>query len=146
VSGNQRAILWSEALITWSEALITKSPLKCNPERASFNNPGGFLLSHAVARAVPSAPRGLTSVFGMGTGVTLSTQPPENFSKTIFGLGTLIFAFVNARLNLSSCVDFKDQRSKFKDQISFGSGDLAVGRANNLMLAQLDRPKPALRN
>jgi hypothetical protein len=42
------------------------------------NNPGGFLLSHAVARAVPSAPRGLTSVFGMGTGVTLSTQPPEN--------------------------------------------------------------------
>ncbi len=43
-----------------------------------FNNPGGFLLSHAVARAVPSAPRGLTSVFGMGTGVTLSTQPPEN--------------------------------------------------------------------
>src|SRR5258706_2868839 len=43
-----------------------------------LNNPGGFLLSHAVARAVPSAPRGLTSVFGMGTGVTLSTQPPEN--------------------------------------------------------------------
>src|SRR5215471_13124707 len=43
-----------------------------------INNPGGFLLSHAVARAVPSAPRGLTSVFGMGTGVALSTQPPEN--------------------------------------------------------------------
>jgi hypothetical protein len=43
------------------------------------NNPGGFLLSHTVARAVPSAPRGLTSVFGMGTGVTLSTQPPENW-------------------------------------------------------------------
>jgi hypothetical protein len=60
-----------------------KSPLKFNPERASMNNPGGFLLSHAVARAVPSAPRGLTSVFGMGTGVTLSTEPPENF----FGSG-----------------------------------------------------------
>ena len=43
-----------------------------------INNPGGFLLSHTVARAVPSAPRGLTSVFGMGTGVALSTQPPEN--------------------------------------------------------------------
>jgi hypothetical protein len=43
-----------------------------------LNNPGGFLLSHAVAHAVPSAPRGLTSVFGMGTGVALSTQPPEN--------------------------------------------------------------------
>ena len=46
-----------------------------------LNNPGGFLLSHAVAHAVPSAPRGLTSVFGMGTGVTLSTEPPENFFK-----------------------------------------------------------------
>ena len=45
-----------------------------------FDNPGGFLLSHTVARAVPSAPRGLTSVFGMGTGVTLATQPPENYN------------------------------------------------------------------
>src|SRR3954463_9254828 len=48
----------------------------------SINNPGGFLLSHTVARAVPSAPRGLTSVFGMGTGVALSTQPPENLFRT----------------------------------------------------------------
>src|SRR5437762_12245164 len=51
--------------------------------RASINNPGGFLLSHAVARAVPSAPRGLTSVFGMGTGVALSTQPPENLNAGV---------------------------------------------------------------
>ena len=43
-----------------------------------INNPGDFLLSHTVTRAVPSAPAGLTSVFGMGTGVTLSTKPPEN--------------------------------------------------------------------
>ena len=34
--------------------------------------PGGDLLSHTVTRAVPSALRGLTSVFGMGTGVTPS--------------------------------------------------------------------------
>ena len=46
--------------------------------RASSNNPGDFLLSHAVTRAVPSAPAGLTSVFGMGTGVTLPTKSPEN--------------------------------------------------------------------
>ena len=32
--------------------------------------PGGDLLSHAVSRGVPSALEGLTSVFGMGTGVT----------------------------------------------------------------------------
>src|SRR5829696_8882771 len=47
-----------------------------------LNNPGDFLLSHAVSRAVPSAPAGLTSVFGMGTGVTLPTKSPENFSKS----------------------------------------------------------------
>ena len=35
------------------------------------NNAGSDLLSHTVSRAVPSAVAGLTSVFGMGTGVTL---------------------------------------------------------------------------
>ena len=34
-------------------------------------NPGSDLLSHALTHAVPSAVAGLTSVFGMGTGVTL---------------------------------------------------------------------------
>ena len=33
--------------------------------------PGSDLLSHKVALAVPSAVAGLTSVFGMGTGVAL---------------------------------------------------------------------------
>src|SRR6266403_6303291 len=56
----------------------TRKPAQVTLSGLRSNNPGGFLLSHAVARAVPSAPRGLTSVFGMGTGVTLSTQPPEN--------------------------------------------------------------------
>src|SRR3989304_5991562 len=35
--------------------------------------PGSVLPSHPVTRAVPSALEGLTSVFGMGTGVS----PPE---------------------------------------------------------------------
>jgi hypothetical protein len=34
--------------------------------------PGDDLLSHTVTRAVPSALKGLTSVFGKGTGVTPS--------------------------------------------------------------------------
>src|SRR6185369_10870081 len=56
-------------------------------ERALLNNPGDFLLSHTVTRAVPSAPAGLTSVFGMGTGVTLPTESPENFLRSqIFNL------------------------------------------------------------
>ena len=39
---------------------------------------GLVLLSHTAARAVPSALKGLTSVFGMGTGVALSLTRPEN--------------------------------------------------------------------
>ena len=38
---------------------------------------GGDLLSRAVTSQVPSALKGLTSVFGMGTGVTPSSLPPE---------------------------------------------------------------------
>ncbi len=38
---------------------------------------GDDLLSRAVSSQVPSALRGLTSVFGMGTGVTLSSLPPK---------------------------------------------------------------------
>ena len=38
--------------------------------------PGSDLLSHAVAHAVPSALEGLTSVFGMGTGVSPPPWPP----------------------------------------------------------------------
>jgi hypothetical protein len=41
-------------------------------ERPFNLNPGDDLRSHTVARAVSSAQRGLTSVFGMGTGVTLA--------------------------------------------------------------------------
>ena len=38
---------------------------------------GGDLLSHTVTHAVPSALEGLTSVFGMGTGVTPPVWPPK---------------------------------------------------------------------
>src|SRR5882724_7024493 len=39
--------------------------------------PGNFLRSHTLARAVPSGLRGLTSVFGMGTGGSLSLWSPR---------------------------------------------------------------------
>src|SRR5436305_4302355 len=42
--------------------------------------PGDDLLSHTLAHAVPSALRGLTAVFGMGTGVSPSPQSPENLN------------------------------------------------------------------
>ncbi len=39
---------------------------------------GDHLISHTISRAVPSAQRGLTTVFGMGTGVTLAVWSPAN--------------------------------------------------------------------
>src|SRR5690348_14999275 len=47
-------------------------------ERAFENNAGDHLISHTLSRAVPSAQRGLTSVFGMGTGGTLAVWSPAN--------------------------------------------------------------------
>jgi hypothetical protein len=38
---------------------------------------GNDLLSHRVTAAVPSAREGLTSVFGMGTGVSPPPWPPN---------------------------------------------------------------------
>ena len=56
------------------------------PLRAShlreYEAAGSYLLSHSVAAAVPSAQRGLTSVFGMGTGVALSLSPPAKQSRS----------------------------------------------------------------
>ena len=42
-----------------------------------FLGSGNDLLSRAVSSQVPSALKGLTSVFGMGTGGSLSPLPPE---------------------------------------------------------------------
>jgi hypothetical protein len=50
--------------------------------RTSFNL-GNVLLSHTVTHAVPSALKGLTSVFGMGTGVSPSLWSPRNFYYSI---------------------------------------------------------------
>ena len=44
---------------------------------AGSHNSGDVLLSHSASAAVPSALIGLTSEFGMGSGVTLPTLPPN---------------------------------------------------------------------
>jgi hypothetical protein len=46
--------------------------------------PGNDLLSHSAARAVPSARAGLTSVFGMGTGVSPPLKSPGFFFVSDF--------------------------------------------------------------
>ena len=42
-----------------------------------LTEPGNFLLSHTLAHAVPSGLRGLTAVFGMGTGGSPSLRSPR---------------------------------------------------------------------
>jgi hypothetical protein len=49
--------------------------------RALGIDPGGVLLSHTVTRAVPSALEGLTTEFGMGSGVALPPLPPGNLRR-----------------------------------------------------------------
>jgi hypothetical protein len=46
--------------------------------------PGNDLLSQGVAPQLPSALRSLTSVFGMGTGVSFSPLSPDIFNYTNF--------------------------------------------------------------
>ena len=43
---------------------------------SKIKKPGNDLLSHPAAQAVPSARTGLTSVFGMGTGVAPPLKSP----------------------------------------------------------------------
>src|SRR5437764_7911585 len=52
----------------------------CFHDRPLFND-GNDLRSHTLSRAVPSAQRGLTSVFGMGTGGTPAVRSPTTCSR-----------------------------------------------------------------
>ena len=72
--GTARVTVWESRK---SPGLFQK-PARLVSRGLSLINSGDFLLSHTVTRAVPSAPAGLTSVFGMGTGGTLPTESPEN--------------------------------------------------------------------
>jgi hypothetical protein len=59
-----------------------KALLRIN-EEGLWKNSGSVLLSHPVTRTVPSALEGLTSVFGMETGVTPPLSPPKSKRMTI---------------------------------------------------------------
>ena len=64
-----------------SPASVTKAGLLGGLVATSVKNPGGVLLSHTASRAVPSAPKSLTSEFGMGSGVASSISPPETVDR-----------------------------------------------------------------
>src|SRR5713226_7513446 len=97
-----------------------KSPLRL--KRAFLNNPGDFLLSHTVSHAVPSAPAGLTSVFGMGTGVTLPTKSPENFFGSGDPAGVLkspkARGTSRARVRATELFEISDLRSEISESNS----------------------------
>ena len=67
------------------------SPSHVSEKGCHLKAAGSYLLSHSVAAAVPSAQEGLTSVFGMGTGMTLPLSPPRNlrllsFQRHVIGI------------------------------------------------------------
>ena len=51
------------------------------PSRLSKIKSGDYLLSHTASRAVPSAPKSLTSEFEVGSGMASSILPPEIFGR-----------------------------------------------------------------
>jgi hypothetical protein len=60
----------------WSKNIKQKARFQPWLKTGLKKIPGGVLLSHPAAQAVPSAQKGLTSVFEMGTGVAPSPLPP----------------------------------------------------------------------
>ena len=56
---------------------------------------GNFLLSQVVTNQVPSALRGLTSVFGMGTGVSLLLSSPDEPSAYTISFGQVFDRLVS---------------------------------------------------
>jgi hypothetical protein len=60
-----------------------KRPETLRLQAHSEENPGDVLLSHTASRAVPSAPKSLTSEFGMGSGVASSKSSPETCGSFI---------------------------------------------------------------
>src|SRR5260221_9056972 len=63
---------WTPARYKWPRAAQKQKPRPLPAEARSHEekNPGNVLLSHQATLTVPSALEGLTTVFGIGTGVT----------------------------------------------------------------------------
>ena len=61
------------------EPTTARLTAECSTTELLRNNgmPGDVLLSQEENLQLPSALRSLTSVFGMGTGVTFSLSPPD---------------------------------------------------------------------
>ena len=72
---------------------------------------GNDLLSHTLTRAVQSAQRGLTSVFGMGTGGTPAVRSPTSRSSELRGMSLEPKPLVE-RSSLQTFKDREDETSQ----------------------------------
>src|SRR5215469_18451352 len=88
-----RSAIWFCFRIARREAVMTERlPEETGTKRkrlptfllVAFIYVGNDLRSHTLSRAVPSARRGLTSVFGMGTGGSPAVRSPTNRSSRCF--------------------------------------------------------------
>src|SRR6185503_12730434 len=81
VAVRESAGLWPPAATAGGGRKPPPPPTKNAPARVRQgvleDKWGGVLLSHPVSRAVPSALEGLTSLFGMGRGVSPPPKPPQ---------------------------------------------------------------------
>src|SRR6478752_2220771 len=62
-------------------------------KNVAFINAGDDLLSHTLSRTVQSALRGLTSVFGMGTGGTPAVRSPQIDPRYARAIGSWLLVF-----------------------------------------------------
>ena len=85
---------------------------------------GSVLFSRAVSSQVLSALRGLTSVFGMGTGGSLSPLPPE-----------ILFSFLSSSFP-ENCTDpFPLRFPRLRFRLTYGFRFLALRFFHTLLLA-----------
>ena len=85
---------------------------------------GSVLFSRAVSSQVLSALRGLTSVFGMGTGGSLSPLPPE-----------ILFSFLSSSFP-ENCTDpFPLRFPRLRFRLTYGFHFLALRFFHTLLLA-----------
>ena len=69
------------AHVNHCSGLVTKEKAMLISQHGLLFNAGNDLRSHTLSRAVPSALRGLTSVFGMGTGGSPAVRSPTNLRR-----------------------------------------------------------------
>jgi hypothetical protein len=91
--------------------LTRNSPTRQAHGAVSETNSGNDLLSQRASPQVPSALAGLTSVFGMGTGVTLPLWSPETFRPSASSLSRASHRDFRAEASESLRPQQRDQAS-----------------------------------